>query len=82
MYLNRSGPYKRVPTEDLDELVEEGTIWSYIIQISNAMKAVHDGGMALRILDPTKVLMTSKGRYVILNIIALFGPLLLISIVG
>lgn len=62
MYLNRSGPYKRVPTEDLDELVEEGTIWSYIIQISNAMKAVHDGGMALRILDPTKVLMTSKGR--------------------
>ena len=44
------------------EVVSEGLLWSYIIQIANAMKHVHDRGLALRILDPTKVLLTGPSR--------------------
>jgi PAB-dependent poly(A)-specific ribonuclease subunit 3 len=64
MHLNRNPPYERVPPVIWSELIDESTIWSYMIQISNAMKAVHDRGLALRIVDPTKVLLTGKGRSV------------------
>ncbi|PCH43050.1 hypothetical protein WOLCODRAFT_73826 [Wolfiporia cocos MD-104 SS10] len=40
----------------------ERTLWSYIIQIGNAIKAVHDAGMAVSIIDATKVLVTGKNR--------------------
>ncbi|KAF9516648.1 hypothetical protein BS47DRAFT_619910 [Hydnum rufescens UP504] len=42
--------------------VEESIMWSYVIQIANAMKEVHDQGLALRSLDVTKVLVTGKNR--------------------
>ena len=41
----------------------ERTIWSYVIQIARAIKAVHDAGMAVRIIDATKVLVTGQNRY-------------------
>ena len=41
----------------------ERTIWTYVVQIASAMKAVHDAGFAMRIVDPTKVLLTGKNRY-------------------
>ncbi|EPS97327.1 hypothetical protein FOMPIDRAFT_80002 [Fomitopsis schrenkii] len=40
----------------------ENTIWSYVIQIARAIKAVHDAGMAVRIIDATKVLVTGQNR--------------------
>lgn len=42
----------------------EETIWSYVTQIANAMKVVHDQGLAVRALDPTKVLIVGKNRCV------------------
>ncbi|KAL6308885.1 kinase-like domain-containing protein [Sparassis latifolia] len=42
--------------------IPEQTMWSYVIQIANAIKAVHDSGMAVRIIDPTKILLTGKNR--------------------
>lgn len=44
--------------------VPERTIWSYIIQIANALRATHDAGLAVRLIDATKILVTGKNRYV------------------
>lgn len=42
----------------------ERTLWSYIIQLAGAIKAVHDAGLAVRVVDVTKILVTSKNRFV------------------
>ncbi|KAH9893951.1 kinase-like domain-containing protein [Cubamyces lactineus] len=42
--------------------IAERTLWSYIIQIANAIKAVHDAGLAVRLIDATKILVTGKNR--------------------
>lgn len=42
--------------------VPERVIWSYVIQIANAIKAVHTAGLAIRSLDATKILITGKNR--------------------
>ncbi|WOO77158.1 PAN2-PAN3 deadenylation complex subunit PAN3 [Vanrija pseudolonga] len=42
--------------------IPERIIWSYVIQIANALKAVHTAGLAVRTLDATKVLITGKNR--------------------
>lgn len=44
--------------------LEERILWSYVVQIANAMKEVHDQGLAFRMLDVSKVLVTGKNRYV------------------
>ncbi|CAO0790012.1 unnamed protein product [Mucor circinelloides] len=43
-------------------LVPETTIWSYISQIASALKAVHGSGLAARVIDPKKILITGKNR--------------------
>jgi PAB-dependent poly(A)-specific ribonuclease subunit 3 len=43
-------------------LILERTLWSYIIQIANAIQVVHDAGMAVRVIDATKILITGKNR--------------------
>lgn len=42
--------------------IPERIIWSYVIQIANALKAVHTAGLAVRCLDATKILITGKNR--------------------
>ncbi|KAI0651266.1 kinase-like domain-containing protein [Trametes meyenii] len=42
--------------------ISERTLWSYIIQIANAIKAAHDAGLAMRLIDVTKILVTGKNR--------------------
>ncbi|KAJ7718593.1 hypothetical protein DFH07DRAFT_860108 [Mycena maculata] len=42
--------------------IPERTLWSYIVQLAGAIKRVHDAGQALRMIDVTKVLVTSKNR--------------------
>jgi len=44
--------------------IPERLLWSYITQIANAIKAVHSSGMALRGLDPSRIILTGKNRYV------------------
>ncbi|KAL7320478.1 PAB-dependent poly(A)-specific ribonuclease subunit 3 [Mucor circinelloides] len=43
-------------------LIPETTIWSYITQIASALKAVHGSGLAARVIDPKKILITGKNR--------------------
>ena len=42
--------------------VTELVLWSYIVQISNALKTIHGAGLAARIIEPSKILLTSKNR--------------------
>jgi PAB-dependent poly(A)-specific ribonuclease subunit 3 len=42
--------------------VPERTLWSYIVQIAGAMKAAHDQGLAVRMIDVTKVIVTGRNR--------------------
>lgn len=44
--------------------VSERTIWSIISQLASAIKVVHDAGLAVRIIDSTKILVTGKNRFV------------------
>lgn len=42
--------------------IPERVIWSYITQIANALKAIHSSNLAVRNLDPSKILITGKNR--------------------
>lgn len=45
------------------EHIPEPTLWSYIVQIASAIKAVHDRALAVRHVDlVTKVIHTGKNR--------------------
>ncbi|XP_072260688.1 PAN2-PAN3 deadenylation complex subunit PAN3 isoform X2 [Pyxicephalus adspersus] len=43
-------------------LLPESLIWAYIVQLSSALRTIHTAGLACRILDPTKILITGKTR--------------------
>ncbi|RPA83043.1 hypothetical protein BJ508DRAFT_77975 [Ascobolus immersus RN42] len=40
----------------------EAQIWNYMVQISTALKTIHAAGLAARLIDATKILITGKGR--------------------
>lgn len=42
--------------------IREEELWSYIVQIASALKAIHQKGLAARLVSPSKVLVTSMGR--------------------
>ncbi|XP_075707788.1 PAN2-PAN3 deadenylation complex subunit PAN3 isoform X2 [Rhinoderma darwinii] len=43
-------------------LLPESLIWAYIVQLSSALRTIHTGGLACRVMDPTKILITGKTR--------------------
>ncbi|CAO3589713.1 unnamed protein product [Absidia cylindrospora] len=43
-------------------LIPESTLWSYITQISSALKAIHGSGLASRNIEVNKILVTGKNR--------------------
>lgn len=43
-------------------MVSETTLWSYITQIANALKAIHSVNLAARCLDLSKIILTDKNR--------------------
>ena len=44
-------------------LMPERLIWSYIIQLSSALRVVHSAGLACRVIDPSKILMIGNSRW-------------------
>ncbi|OJD23498.1 PAB-dependent poly(A)-specific ribonuclease subunit PAN3 [Blastomyces percursus] len=42
--------------------IPEQILWSYVTQIASALKAIHSVGLAARVIDPSKVLLTGKNR--------------------
>lgn len=43
-------------------LMPERLIWSYIIQLSSALRTVHAAGLACRVIDPSKILLIGNSR--------------------
>ena len=43
-------------------MIAESLLWSYIIELCSALRCVHSAGLAVRAMDPSKVLVTSRGR--------------------
>ena len=52
----------RLPNRNSATHVAEQVLWTYVVQISNALKGIHGGGLAARIIEPSKILLTSKNR--------------------
>ena len=42
--------------------IPEKLLWSYVTQIACGIKAVHDAGAAVRMVDVSKVLVTGRDR--------------------
>lgn len=42
--------------------ISEQVLWSYITQIASALKVIHSNGLAARIIDANKILLTGKNR--------------------
>ncbi|ORZ27845.1 putative poly(A)-binding protein-dependent poly(A) ribonuclease [Lobosporangium transversale] len=45
-----------------DHIIHERILWSYLIQLTSALKKIHSVGLAARLIDPTKILVTGKNR--------------------
>ena len=43
-------------------LISDDVLWGYIVQIANALKAVHSAKLAVRVFEPTKVIVTDENR--------------------
>lgn len=43
-------------------IINERVLWTYIAQLANAIKTVHAAGLAVRTIEPTKILVTGKNR--------------------
>jgi PAB-dependent poly(A)-specific ribonuclease subunit 3 len=48
------------------QAIPERTLWSYIAQLANGLKAIHTAGLAARIIEPTKIILTGKNRCVLI----------------
>ncbi|KAI9814241.1 MAG: PAB-dependent poly(A)-specific ribonuclease subunit 3 [Pycnora praestabilis] len=65
------GPTSRYTGRPSGAHIPEQVLWSYIVQIASALKTIHSAGLAARLLDASKILLTSKNR-VRLNACAIF----------
>lgn len=59
------GPSPRytTPRHSVGPIVPEPVLWSYIVQIASALKVIHSAGLAARVIEGSKILVTSKMRY-------------------
>ncbi|KAJ3300231.1 PAB-dependent poly(A)-specific ribonuclease subunit 3 [Borealophlyctis nickersoniae] len=42
--------------------VPEKNLWTYITQLASALKSIHSAGLAARVVEPSKILVTGKNR--------------------
>ena len=42
--------------------IAEDVLWSYIVQLAAAIKQIHGAGLAVRCMDPGKIILTDKNR--------------------
>uniref|UniRef100_A0A8C2K231 PAN2-PAN3 deadenylation complex subunit PAN3 n=1 Tax=Cyprinus carpio TaxID=7962 RepID=A0A8C2K231_CYPCA len=55
-------------------LLPESLIWAYIVQLSSALRTIHTAGLACRVMDPSKILITGKTRLRV-NCVGMFDVL-------
>lgn len=59
-HLNYTPSYNR--GRPMTNQIPEVTLWGYITQIASALKAIHSNGLAARVVNLSKVIVTSKNR--------------------
>ncbi|KAG4304319.1 hypothetical protein PORY_002294 [Pneumocystis oryctolagi] len=63
LYEKHFGQYLQKGSKcDGQRIISEYVLWSYLIQIISAIKSIHAEGLAVRVLDLTKILLTGKKR--------------------
>lgn len=43
----------------------EQLLWSYLIQLTGALRSIHNGGLACRVIEPSKILVSGRGNLLI-----------------
>jgi len=56
------------------KFVPESVLWSYISQIVSALQSIHAAGLAARVINPSKILLTGKNR-IRINCVGVFDLL-------
>lgn len=51
-----------IAVDPLSTPLPEQVVWSYVVQLGSAIKAVHERGKAVRSLDLKTVMVTGKNR--------------------
>ncbi|KAF2726055.1 hypothetical protein K431DRAFT_214020 [Polychaeton citri CBS 116435] len=52
----------RLASRSAGQIVPENDLWGYIVQLANALKAIHSNGLAAQTVQASKILLTSKNR--------------------
>ena len=60
LYEHHFGPVARFAGRP--PIVPESVLWGYMVQIASALKTIYGHGLAARILDPSKIVLTSQNR--------------------
>ena len=55
-------------------LLPESLIWTYVVQLSSALRTIHTAGLACRVMDPTKIVICAKSRLKV-NCVGIFDVL-------
>uniref|UniRef100_A0A8C2K4V6 Poly(A) specific ribonuclease subunit PAN3 n=1 Tax=Cyprinus carpio TaxID=7962 RepID=A0A8C2K4V6_CYPCA len=68
------GQHELPPPRQHAGLLPESLIWAYIVQLSSALRTIHTAGLACRVMDPSKILITGKTRLRV-NCVGMFDVL-------
>ncbi|GJJ13967.1 hypothetical protein Clacol_008224 [Clathrus columnatus] len=55
-------PQRPSNSQPSSSFISESVLWSYISQIGSAIRTAHGAGLAIRLIDSTKILITGKNR--------------------
>lgn len=53
-------------SKSTQKVMPERLIWSYVIQLTAAIRQIHSHGLSCRTIDPSKVLLIENSRFVFL----------------
>ncbi|KAI9816644.1 MAG: PAB-dependent poly(A)-specific ribonuclease subunit 3 [Thelocarpon impressellum] len=62
MYEHHFGPVARYTGRSSGQFIAESVLWGYMVQIASALKTIFESGLSARMIDPSKLLVTSKNR--------------------
>uniref|UniRef100_A0A671T3K0 PAB-dependent poly(A)-specific ribonuclease subunit PAN3-like n=1 Tax=Sinocyclocheilus anshuiensis TaxID=1608454 RepID=A0A671T3K0_9TELE len=68
------GQHELPPPRQHAGLLPESLIWAYIVQLSSALRTIHTAGLACRVMEPSKILITGKTRLRV-NCVGMFDVL-------
>lgn len=62
--------------------IRPDVLWSYVTQLTSAIKAVHSAGLAVRVIEASKILLTGQNRYFNISNFCVYEVIVFESIVA